>query len=819
MVAEPIPITSWKELRNPNCTLCPIHEEGAKYVCMVGDGPERVDYMIIGEAPGQHEDEVSHKPFTGPAGDLLNKLLKDAGLKRSMFVVSNSVMCRPLNNRDPETKEIKTCWTNYGQHLLSMVQPKIVILMGRFALQAVMGRKQGITEARGHEFVKDGITFLPTFHTSYALRQPGIKRWIAEDLAYFRRIAGLDDTRAETKPELVSNWFRLREVVDQLMQAETVAVDLETAGLDPFNPKRKIWCMSLSDREGHGYVVPIEHPIFSIAQPNISGNDVWTLLRPLIESKKTRIVGHNYKFDMKWMMTRGIKPNVTFDTLQAAHLLDENRKHNLKSLGQSYLGVRYWGSGKQFEGEEPPKFGDDEILYAAKDADYDRQLYFRQREELLADHRLARVFQYIVMPSLRALAQMEYHGIPVDLPKLRTRITEAKVKVQDAEEELEHLIGKKINWNSPRQVAQVLFTDLELPILSVTKTGQASTGKPVLAELKEQESPVIKALLEYRRWGKLLSTYLLPWSKLATEAHPYLHTIYHVEGTVTGRLSSGDRRLKAPNLQNIPRDGFVKGCIGGIPGWFIVEADLSQIEMRIAAVLSKDPMLHRSFREKIDVHRLTSSRLLGKAIDAITDEERFLAKAVNFGFIYGMGSAKFQTYAKTTYDLTISYEDSLAFRETYFQLYRALTPWHEHQRVMVRKYGYVRSPLGRIRRLPDIESSNWEVAAEAERQAINSPVQGTASDFILLALAILTDELIHEVTKQFEKLRQDEIRVIATVHDSLVFMIKEDKIDKWMPIIQNVMENLPLKRLFDWTPTVPIEVEIKQYRWWGEKVA
>lgn len=810
-VADTIP--SWRDLRNANCTLCPLHLD-ANYVCMIGHGPEQSDYMIIGEAPGQHEDEESHRPFTGPAGELLNKLLKEAGLKRSMFFVTNSVLCRPFGNRDPENKEIKTCWSNYGLKVLEAVQPKIVILMGRFALQAVWGKQRGITEARGHEFVKDGITYLPTFHTSYALRNPGIKKWISEDLLYFKRLAGIEDTANETEPVFITQGAHLQQVVNRLMQADTLAVDLETAGLDPFRPNRKIWCISLSDEKGVGYVIPLEHPDYSISY---NGKDVWAIVKPLLERRDAKIVGHNYKFDMRWLMTRGIDPHVTFDTLQAAHILDENRKHNLKSLGQSYLGVRYWGSGDQFDTEKPPALNEAEILYAAKDADYDHQLYLIQRQELMADRRLARVFQHITMPALRALTRMEMHGVPVDVERLRERTQQAKEWVAASEDKLGQMIGKKINWGSPQQVAQVLFTDLGLPILSVTDRGHASTGKDVLAELKG-ESPVIRELLEYRKWSKQISTYMLPWGRLATEAHPFLHTVYKVDGTVTGRLSSGDTKINAPNLQNIPRDGFVKGCIGGIPGWFIVEADLSQIEMRVAAVLSKDPVLHHSFRNGVDVHRLTSSRLLHKLIELITKEERFLAKAVNFGFIYGMGATKFQVYAKTEYDLDITYEESVGFRETYFELYRALPQWHEHQRIMARKYGYVRSPLGRVRRLPDIESSNWEVSAEAERQGINSPVQSTASDLILLALALLTGELQHEVARQFQAVQQDEIRVIATVHDSLVFMIREDKIDKWVPIIQHTMENLPLKRLFDWEPTVPVEVEIKKFRWWGEEI-
>lgn len=810
MVAEPIPLPRWQDLRNASCTLCSLHAD-AEYICMVGAGPQQTDFMIIGEAPGAHEDQISHKPFTGAAGELLDKCLREVGLHRSIFFITNSVLCRPLNNRDPEPKEIKTCWTNYGQHIMEIVQPKFVLLMGRFALQAVMGRKRAITEARGKEFVRDGVTYLPTFHTSYALRFPGFKKTIIEDLTYFRKIAGIEGYAPDTKPIFITSEEQLNEMVEKLMQAEVVAVDLETQGLRGLDPTKKLWCMSLSDEMGIGYVVPVEHPDYPI------GEHVLPKLKPLLESKRIKIVGHNYKFDMQWLAVRGIKPRLAFDTLQAGHIIDENRKHTLKSLAQGYLGVQYWGDGKYFDTDAPPPLDDQAILYAAKDADYDRQLYFRQREELLADRRLAKVMQYITMPATRALSRIEHAGMPVDVPKLHERIKQATKKRDICEDELGLLIGKRINWNSPQQVGKVLFGELGLPIMSITETGQPSTGKDAINDLKS-DHPVIEKLLEYRKWGKILSTYLLPWSRLATEEHPFLHTIYHVDGTVTGRLSSGDMKVGAPNLQNIPRDPFIKGCIGGVPGWFVVEADLSQIEMRVAAVLSKDPALHHAFKTLIDVHRLTASNVMHVDISAVDDEQRFLAKAVNFGFIYGMGAPKFQLYAKNEYGLLISLDESKAFRDTYFRLYRALPYWHEHQRSLVRKYGYVRSPLGRVRRLPDIESQDWQVSAEAERQAINSPVQSTASDLILLSLAILMGELEHEVVKQYEALSGDGIITIATVHDSGVWLVREDVLDYWIPRIKYVMENLPLKRLFDWEPTVPVEVEIKKYEFWGEKL-
>jgi len=296
-----------------------------------------------------------------------------------------------------------------------------------------------------------------------------------------------------------------------------------------------------------------------------------------------------------------------------------------------------------------------------------------------------------------------------------------------------------------------------------------------------------------------MSRYLNPWPLLADNDWR-LHTHFKPYHTVTGRLSSEN-----PNLQQVPRNTFIRGIIGGRPGWKIVEADYSQAEMRIAAHYSQDRTMGRIFNTGRDIHMETAMSITGLTEDEIEPEVRKMAKSVNFGFLYGMGWKHYIEYAAEKFELKVTDSEAQNYRREFFQTFRSLQPWHGRQRKKARMHGYVMSAIGRKRHLWDIESTNEGIRAEAERQAINSPVQSLASDMMLLAMI------------QLEKLLpEDEARLISTVHDSIIFEIREDKVDKWVTVIRDEMENVPLEHLFDCILTVPIVVDIKVGDYWSE---
>jgi DNA polymerase-1 len=315
------------------------------------------------------------------------------------------------------------------------------------------------------------------------------------------------------------------------------------------------------------------------------------------------------------------------------------------------------------------------------------------------------------------------------------------------------------------------------------------------------EHVACKALLKYRKWSKYLSTYLLPMKYMHRDKRSRIHPTFKLFGTVTGRLS-----CEKPNLQNVPRDSGIRSLIGAPDGWTLIEADYSQIELRVAAMLANETRMLRAFHEGRDVHMETAIDILQKPEDAIEKEERKLAKAVNFGFLYGMGWEKFISYARDNYEVEVTEAEAKAYRAGFFRKWPRLVPWHERQRRLVNRYGRVQSPIGRVRHLQDVFSGDREVRAEAERQAINSPVQSFASDLMLMSAVRLDGRLDPRVAL-----------IVGSIHDALLFQARLEQAARIASIIEHEMLNPPLKRWFGAELTVPIEVEIKEGKYWGEK--
>lgn len=326
--------------------------------------------------------------------------------------------------------------------------------------------------------------------------------------------------------------------------------------------------------------------------------------------------------------------------------------------------------------------------------------------------------------------------------------------------------------------------------------------------------PVAALLLERVEWNKFHTAFFTPYSTQITE-DSRLRTTFKPWGTVTGRLSSGKEdqekitgrvQRRGVNLQQVPRNKLVRGVFGAAPGWFFVEADYSQIELRIAAFIAQEPTMLHLYATGQDIHMAMAMRMTGKPASAVTPEERKRAKAVNFGFLYGMGWNKFIKTAFVNYGLVVTEEESRAFRASFFAQFPQLIKWHGRQRSLAARFGRVETPMGRIRHLPDIESGNPEVRAEAERQAINSPVQGMASDMALLSL-------VH-TAREFRRLGI-EAYPIGTVHDAVNFEVRADDVARALPVIKRTMETLPLERLFGCQVNVPIIADLKVGTHWG----
>lgn len=797
----------WLQVRNEGCQLCPLHAT-AQSVCLLGDGPVPNRVMLIGEAPGAREDDIA-KPFSGAAGQYLDRILAEAGLPRSTVYITNSVRCRPPENATPTRGQIKACGT-YMDSELEIVRPTHVLLLGNVALQAILGTS-GVMKKRGTaqqvQLLKDGppTTVFTTVHPAAVLRNPSLEGVFLADLQSFARLTRGEDRRPETKSALIQSSKGLAKLCKMLEAMDgPIAFDVETGsldpddpdgGLNPWFPQGVIHTVAFSWEAGRSYVVSLEHPA---TQWDIPVSRVYEALNIALSGKK--MIGHNLKFDVSWMKVKGVNLYGHFDTVLAAHLLDENRPKGLKSLSRTYLGADEYEAGISFGAEAThlAKLA----IYNGKDADYTLRLYHYFKEELVKQPRLLRLFVKLMMPASRAFVNIEASGFPVDVKRLEERHKEALATIERLTTEMMEYVPDDLkplaNFRSPVFLGTWFFDRLGLPILERgAKSGRPSTNESVLLRLRSQH-PAIDKLMELRKWQKYESTYTRNWIERVKRARkPRLYTSYNLSGTVTGRLSS--------NMQQVPRDLFIRGIIGTRPGWKFIEADFSQVELRIAAMLSGDRALIRAFNNGEDPHAQTAAAVMGKPQSQVTKDERKMAKAVNFGFLYGMGARKFKTYAKEKYGVEVTDEEAQAYRKAFFAQYNALLPWHDRQRRTVHNIGSVRSPIGRVRHLPTINSTDDMVVGEAEREAINSPVQGLASDFTVLAMVEL--EKILDISNA---------RILGNVHDAILLEARDEVADEVAAKVKHVMENLPLKKLFGWETTVPIEAEVTVGTHWGE---
>lgn len=648
------------------------------------------------------------------------------------------------------------------------------------------------------------MQILPTVHPAAVLRNPHYEDVWRADMQAFARLVKGQQGAPPPRMFLVQTRKTLSALCQLILSADAVAYDLETSGFQEWADDAKIATIAVAPRPGLAFIVPIHRADAPWKRPE----HVLETLGSALVYTNARRVAHNAKFDDRWLRKFGVNIHADFDTMVAAHLIQENRFKGLKPLAQILLGVDAWVDldlGKTSAMDQPLQ---KLARYNAKDADYTLRLYYMFREELEKNEnqRTLRLFVKLMMPASKALTDIEATGMWVDEERLNKARIEVASKLDEINDRLVEYSGEQLNWNSPPQVGEFLFHTLGLPLIEKTDKGAPSTKESVLLRLRK-EHEAADLLMEWRKWAKYQSTYLERWAEIR-DTRGRIHPNYKLTGTVTGRLSSGkEEGSRGPglNVQQVPRDKFIRSILGAPPGWRFIEADFSQIELRIAAHYSRDPTLQRLYQIGQDVHMMTAIKMTGKAEQDITSEERKKAKAVNFGFLFGMGPRKFVDYAYDNYDLLVGYDEAVEVRDEFFRTYSYLRSWHARQRRLAKTYKQVSSAIGRVRHLPDIDSHDEEVRKEAERQAINSPVQSLASDMMLLALVLL-----------HRKMNPKQAKIVGTVHDSILFEIREGVVDEWVERIRHTMENLPLKKKFGVMLDVPVVVDIKIGTHWSE---
>jgi uracil-DNA glycosylase family 4 len=911
-----------KSLQDRDCTLCKLHKT-AEFVCLYGQGPQPCDIMIIGEAPGKREDGHG-RPFVGRSGKLLEASLAEIGIRRQDVYISNAVHCRPPENRKPSKAEIKIC-KRYLDDEIRRVNPKFILTLGNTPLESLTG-SGGIKKRRGKPFELDGRVIVPTYHPAAVLYDPTNEYHFKRDLEKFREVVAFGGIPYEKAVDyvVVDTWSKVEDMLEALRG--TVSSDCETSGLYPWAEDAHIVTVGFGTRDKQ-WILPCKSSSWDMPW---SKTEMVSILDRVAERlEHCVLVGHNWKFDRLWLrVTYGVDIRADFDTMLAHYAIDENKRHGLDTLAQFYFGAPDWDVPLKLKQGLEGKFSD-HCLYLAQDLYYTRKLRFRLQKEFDKDWKTERIFKRIIMPCADLFSQVEWRGVYIDVGKFD--VAEAYLKEEMAKAEKELKKYGDINWGSPKQVGDLLYGKLKIKCPEKTKKGSNSTSE---SALKQIDHPCVAALLKFRGAKQQLSFFIEGWKPYLVNGR--LHPSFKLHGTVTGRLS-----CENPNLQQVPRDPRIRTLITAPEGWTLLEADLSQIELRIAAELSGDPELVYCFSHEVDVHwrtminsvnsdaggyakdviktvelyclqrglsaDRTSTEVLSRVweeiktgekpqewlqscfkdgedkeawcrewgksgerverlmerrnptlasekvpqgllrklqeyaahiasshkrrpgrlepiklshalplmsrigpsiateLHTVWKEGRKKAKAVNFGFVFGMWWKKFKIYARDNYDVKLTDSEAMKAREDFFKLYRSLEGWQRAQKRFAHENGYVESLAGRKRRLLDaMLYDDTPSRAEAQRQAINSPVQSFANELNLMAALQLREEFPTNV-----------LYIVGTVHDAILIEVKNEYVEQVYTRLLEIMSWPKMLDEFEIEFGVPIEAEAKLGPWAG----
>ena len=557
--------------------------------------------------------------------------------------------------------------------------------------------------------------------------------------------------------ETITTWDRFGVWLDMLLTAELVAIDTETDSLDPM--RAQIVGISFAVEPGSAAYVPLAHRYPGVAE-QLPCAEVLARLQPWLEDASHAKVGQNIKYDLHVLENAGIRVRgYRHDTLLQSYVLEAHQKHGLESLAERHLGRK----GLSYEemcgkGANQISFAQVDITraaqYSGEDSEMTLQVHQTLWPQVQADAGLQFVYAQIEMPASSVLQHIERTGVLIDSAVLARQSHQLAERMVALEQEAYALAGQPFNMGSPKQIGDILFTKLGLPVKKKTATGAPSTDEEVLAELAA-DFPLPARILDHRSLAKLKGTYTDKLPLMVNPATGRVHTNYAQAVAVTGRLASND-----PNLQNIPirtpegrrvREAFIAP-----PGHVLMSADYSQIELRIMAHISEDPALLRAFERGIDVHKATASEVFGTPVEEVSSEQRRYAKVINFGLIYGMGAFGLAS------NLGIEQKAAKDFIDKYFARFAGVKRYMDETRVSAKQKGYVETVFGRRLWLPEINSGNGPRKAGAERQAINAPMQGTAADLIKLAMIAVQKALVDE---------QRATRMVMQVHDELVLEV------------------------------------------------
>ena len=577
-----------------------------------------------------------------------------------------------------------------------------------------------------------------------------------------------------TEYETVFDETQLDTWLEKLAKADAFAFDTETTSIDYM--EAKLVGLSFCCEAGKAAYVPMAHNYIG-APVQLSMELVLSKIRLLLENPEKTIIGQNLKYDISVMARHGVSIKAkVIDTMLESYVLNSvASRHNMDDLALNYLGL----STVHFEdiagkGAKQLTFNQIELdkagHYAAEDADITFRLHQVLWPRLQAEGRLASVYQDIEIPLVPILSDVERGGVLLDEEQLKLQSRELEKRLHELEQEAYGLAGEEFNLGSPKQLQQIFFEKLGLPVIKKTPKGQPSTAEPVLQELA-LDYPLPRVIMEYRGLSKLKSTYTDQLPKQIAQSTGRIHTSYHQAVTATGRLSSSD-----PNLQNIPirtQEGRrVRRAFIAPEGYKIMAADYSQIELRIMAHLSQDKGLIHAFKNGLDIHKATAAEVFGGTVSDVSDDHRRSAKAINFGLIYGMSAFGLSR------QLNISRGAAQDYIDLYFNRYPGVKDYMDRTRALAADQGYVETIFGRRLYLPEIRASNFQRRQAAERTAINAPMQGTAADIIKKAMITVHGWLASSNL---------DTRMTMQVHDELVLEVPEGNVQEVASGVEKLM--------------------------------
>ncbi len=798
------------------CTTCKSICEFAVTNNMDGTGnSDRPDLMFIGDAPDSYDDE-NGKPFSGGSGLWFKKnLIRPLSIPDSDIYYTNAVRCRPTKkakgggrvNANADKRIILNCRNNLAEEIKA-VKPKVIVLLGNAALCSVIfgDKVQGVMRWRGKPMWNR--EFECWMIVSYAPFSVMIDRNRGLNFKYKQMVSDIQKAQelAVTKPpkDRLPAWRLLDDeasILDYLKAAKKenqglLAVDLETDG---FDCRHDILGISLTYSDGKKYF-PVYIPWVNVEE----SERVTAALSELLLSKTIAKVGHNIDFDRKFLHFHGFDMDgPIYDTMTMASLMDENFSIGLKERTWSELG---------FGGYEIPlelykwthkftknsSYAEIPVDVMAPYAAYDTYATYRLYEKYIVElkrQKMIPLFTHISTPVRNVMTEASITGIYVDIEQanvLDARMTKAKNKL---EKEIYSLAGVKFNFNSTAQLSKLLFEELHAPNAGRSKSGNWKCDKAVLKALAGKSGnkkyiKIAQAVLKYKYIDKLQGTYIGQANEYVWEDHR-VHSSYNLCGTVTGRTSNSK-----PCTHNIPSDRLIRSLYRATPGNVLIEADIKSAEMRAIAACSKDEVLLNIFRMGVDIHEQTFREMFHKPLDyKPSDEERRIAKSINFGLIYGI------TAVGLSRRLGIDVDEAQGYIDLYFERFSGVARWLEDTVKFAKKHGYIESLFMRKRRLPEIKSDDKFEVYRAARQAMNSPIQGLASDWTYIGMARVAKEL------KRQRLRS---KIIHTVHDCILVDTIPSEVERIKKIIKWAFST-QIKAL-----PIDMAVDIEVGERWGE---